>query len=126
MPAGDKTFDDIVIHDDAWYARHGIVLHKGKPVVDINRTARTVTAVDGTSARYDRLLLATGSRPLIPPLPGQDLAGGVSSRDLDNVDAMLAAAARGGHAVVIGGGLLGLEAAAGLHARGMTVTVLHL
>jgi hypothetical protein len=60
--AGEKAFDDIVIHDDAWYARHGITLHKGLPVIDINRASKTVTAVDGSSVYYDKLLIATGSR----------------------------------------------------------------
>ena len=124
--SGEKSFADIVIHDDAWYASHGISLHKGKPVIDIHRASKTVTAVDGTSMHYDKLLIATGSRPIVPPLPGHDLAGVVTYRDLDDVDAMLVAAARGGRAVVIGGGLLGLEAAAGLKERGMQVTVLHL
>ncbi|MGE0858658.1 MAG: NAD(P)/FAD-dependent oxidoreductase, partial [Gammaproteobacteria bacterium] len=124
--AGDKCFDDIVIHDDAWYAAHGITLHKGLPVTAIDRAAREVIAADGGRTAYDELVIATGSRPLVPPLPGRELAGVVTFRDLDDVDAMLAAAARGGRAVVIGGGLLGLEAAAGLAARGMQVTVLHL
>lgn len=124
--SGEKQFADIVIHDDAWYAERGITLHKGRPVIDINRTQRTVTALDGTTARYDKLLLATGSTPFIPPLPGADLDGVVTYRDLDDVEAMLAAAAPGRRAVVIGGGLLGLEAAAGLEQRGMHVTVVHL
>ena len=124
--SGEKRYEDIVIHDDAWYAAHGVTLHKGKSVIDINRVAKTVTAVDGTSVHYDKLLIATGSRPIVPPLPGHDLAGVVTYRDLDDVEAMLASAEHGGRAVVIGGGLLGLEAAAGLKARGMAVTVLHL
>lgn len=124
--SGEKQFEDIVIHDDAWYAERGITLHKGRPVIDINRAQRTVTALDGTSARYDKLLLATGSTPFIPPLPGAGLDGVVTYRDLDDVEAMLAAAAPGRRAVVIGGGLLGLEAAAGLEQRGMHVTVVHL
>ncbi len=124
--SGEKQFEDIVIHDDAWYAERGITLHKGLPVIDINRAQRTVTALDGTSTRYDKLLLATGSSPFIPPLPGTDLDGVVTYRDLDDVEAMLAAAAPGRRAVVIGGGLLGLEAAAGLEQRGLHVTVVHL
>ncbi len=124
--SGEKSFEDIVIHDDAWYARHGITLHKGKPVIDINRQTRTVTAVDGTAARYDELIIATGSKPFMLPVPGNDLDGVVTYRDLDDVEAMLDAAAGGGRAVVIGGGLLGLEAAAGLTERGMAVSVVHL
>ena len=124
--SGEKVYADIVIHDDAWYVSHGITLHKGMPVIAINREAKTVTAVDGNVVHYDKLLMATGSRPIVPPLPGHDLQGVVTYRDLDDVEAMLAAAAKGGRAVVIGGGLLGLEAAAGLKERGMAVTVLHL
>lgn len=124
--SGERGYEDIIIHDDDWYSDRSITLHKGKPVIDINRDTRTVRAVDGTTARYDKLLIATGSQPFMPPIPGKELEGVLSYRDLDDVEAMLAAAADGRRAVVIGGGLLGLEAAAGLNARGMDVTVLHL
>ncbi len=124
--SGEKQFDDIVIHSDEWYAARGVTLHKGKPVIDISRERRIVTALDGTAACYDKLIIATGSTPFVPPIPGHDLDGVITYRDLDDVDTMLEVAANGGHAVVIGGGLLGLEAAAGLTERGMNVTVLHL
>ncbi|KUO62661.1 MAG: nitrite reductase, partial [Alphaproteobacteria bacterium BRH_c36] len=124
--SGEKKYEEIVIHGDAWYEENGLTLHKGKKVTSIDRTARTVTAEDGTRAAYDKLLIATGSVPFIIPVPGKDLAGVLTYRDLDDVDAMLIAAEQGGHAVVIGGGLLGLEAAAGLKSRGMDVTVVHL
>ena len=124
--SGEKTYEDIITHDDAWYAQNSVTLHKGKKIANINRAAKIVTAEDGTSATYDRLVIATGSSPFIIPIPGKDLPGVVTYRDLDDVEKMLAAAKQGGSAVVIGGGLLGLEAAAGLHARGMDVTVLHL
>ena len=124
--SGEKTYEEIVIHGDAWYDQNGVTLLKGKKVVAIDREAKTVTAQDGTTADYDKLLIATGSVPFIIPVPGKDLAGVLTYRDLDDVNAMLIAAERGGSAVVVGGGLLGLEAAAGLKARGMDVTVLHL
>ena len=124
--AGDKTFDEIVINPADWYADNAITLVAGDPVVAIDRDTRTVTSALGRVEAYDRLLIATGSDPFIIPVPGKDLAGVVTFRDLDDVDKMVAAAARGGHAVVIGGGLLGLEAAHGLALRGMDVTVLHL
>ncbi|WP_108659539.1 nitrite reductase large subunit NirB [Acuticoccus kandeliae] len=124
--SGEKTYEAIVIHDDDWYARHNVTLHKGHRVTEIDRAAKTVTSDKGVSASYDALVIATGSSPFIIPVPGHDLAGVSAYRDLDDVDAMLAAAEKGGRAVVIGGGLLGLEAAAGLKARGMEVTVLHL
>ena len=124
--AGDKSFDDIVINDAAWYADNGIDLVAGDPVVAIDRGARTVTSRAGRIEHYDKLLLATGSDPFIIPVPGHDLSGVVSFRDMDDIGAMLRAAAAGGDAVVIGGGLLGLEAAHGLSLRGMKVTVLHI
>ncbi|MEM6666139.1 MAG: nitrite reductase large subunit NirB [Pseudomonadota bacterium] len=124
--SGEKAYEDIIIHDDAWYADHNVTLHKGKRVSAIDRDAKRVTAVDGTTADYDTLLIATGSSPFVIPVPGHDLRGVVTYRDLDDVEQMLDAAKAGGRAVVIGGGLLGLEAAAGLREQGMDVTVLHL
>jgi nitrite reductase (NADH) large subunit len=124
--AGEKSFDDIVINDADWYASNGIALVAGDPVVAIDRAAKTVTTRGGASESYDRLLIATGSDPFIIPVPGKDLPGVIAFRDMDDVDTMLAAADAGGDAVVIGGGLLGLEAAHGLSLRGMKVTVIHL
>jgi nitrite reductase (NADH) large subunit len=124
--AGEQTLDDIVLNPLDWYAGHDIALHLGKKVVRIDRRARVVHTADGTSAPYDRLLLATGSHPFVLPVPGKDLAGVVAYRDIADTEAMIAAAAAYRHAVVIGGGLLGLEAANGLARRGMQVTVVHL
>ncbi|MGF7148480.1 nitrite reductase (NADH) large subunit [Sphingomonas zeicaulis] len=124
--AGEKSFEEIVINDRSWYIDHGIELIAGDPVTAIDRAAKTVTSKAGRTLSYDRLLIATGSDPFIIPVPGKDLPGVISFRDMADVDAMLAAAAAGGDAVVIGGGLLGLEAAHGLSLRGMKVTVLHL
>ncbi|MDR3506571.1 MAG: nitrite reductase large subunit NirB [Caulobacteraceae bacterium] len=125
--AGEKTFADIVINDEAWYRDNGITLHAGRPVIAIDTAARTVSAEGGLEVAYDRLILATGSDPVRLPLPGADLKGVVTFRDIDDVDAMLAAAREpDAQAVVIGGGLLGLEAAYGLARRGMKATVVHL
>jgi nitrite reductase (NADH) large subunit len=124
--AGEKKFDDIIVHDDAWYATHHVDLRRGETVVAIDRAAREVRTLSGAVQEYDALIIATGSRPILIPVPGAELPGVVTFRDLDDVNAMLAAAARGGNAVVIGGGLLGLEAAAGLAAKGMKTTVVHL
>lgn len=124
--AGEKSFDDIVINDADWYTANGIALVAGDPVMAIDRAAKTVTTRGGTTEAYDRLLIATGSDPFIIPVPGKDLPGVIAFRDMDDVDTMLAAADAGGDAVVIGGGLLGLEAAHGLSLRGMKVTVIHL
>ena len=124
--SGEKSFEEIVIHGDGWYVEHGVTLYKGHKVVSIDRAAKTVTSSHGVTAAYDKLIVATGSNPIVIPVPGHDLAGVLTYRDLDDVHAMLLAAKRGGRAVVVGGGLLGLEAAAGLAEQGMAVTVLHL
>jgi nitrite reductase (NADH) large subunit len=124
--AGEKSFDEIIINDEAWYADNGIDLIAGDPVVSIDREGKCVVARSGRTVSYDKLLIGTGSDPFIIPVPGKDLPGVVTFRDLDDVDKMLAAAENGGDAVVIGGGLLGLEAAHGLSLRGMKVTVIHL
>ena len=124
--AGEKSFDDIIIHNDEWYAQNDIILHKGDPVLFINRSEKFVVSKKGVSSNYDTLLIATGSSPILIPLPGHDLEGVLTYRDLEDVEAMIDASKTQKHAVVIGGGLLGLEAAAGLQMQGMTVTVLHL
>ena len=122
--SGETTFDDIVIHDDAWYADNGITLHKGKRVTRIDRDAKQVIAADGTVAAYDRLVIATGSSPFIIPVPGHELEGVLAYRDLDDVEAMVRAAKAGGRAVVIGGGPIGLATALDLGLQGLPVVVL--
>jgi nitrite reductase (NADH) large subunit len=123
--AGEQTLSDIVLNSYAWYAEHGITLHTGKAIAHIDRTKRCVRAADGTEVAYDRLLLATGSNPFILPVPGRDLPGVITYRDIKDTHEMIDAAAQYKRAVVIGGGLLGLEAANGLKLRGMDVTVVH-
>jgi len=124
--AGEMTLKDIMLNDVDWYEQHGIRLHLGKKVARIDRSVGKVVAADGTEENYDRLLLATGSNPFILPIPGRDLQGVLTYRDIQDTNAMIEAAARYKRAVVIGGGLLGLEAANGLRQRGMDVTVVHL
>ncbi|ORE91908.1 nitrite reductase large subunit [Stappia sp. 22II-S9-Z10] len=124
--SGEKSYEDIIIHDDAWYTSNNVRLLQGKRVTEIDREAKRVTAADGTTADYDKLIIATGSNPFIIPVPGHQLPGVLAYRDLDDVEKMLHGAKTGGRAVVIGGGLLGLEAAAGLKMQGMDVTVLHI
>jgi len=124
--AGEMTIKDIMLNDVDWYAENGIKLHLGKKVVKIDRVKRQVEAEDGTVEPYDRLLLATGSNPFMLPVPGKDLPGVISYRDIADTDAMIEAAKTHKHAIVIGGGLLGLEAANGLKLRGMDVTVVHI
>ncbi|MEZ5630343.1 MAG: nitrite reductase large subunit NirB [Burkholderiaceae bacterium] len=127
--AGEQTLDEIVLNDWSWYTEHGITLHAGYTVTDVNRAGRTVHAVNAAgekiSAPYDRLLMATGSNPFILPVPGHDLPGVLAYRDIADTQAMIDAAGKYRNAVVIGGGLLGLEAANGLMKRGMNVTVVH-
>jgi nitrite reductase (NADH) large subunit len=127
--AGEQTLAEIVLNDWDWYRGHGIALHAGAEATEIDRVRRRVRAraADGSAleAPYDRLLLATGSTPFLLPIPGRDLPGVHAYRDIADTQAMIDAAARHRHAVVIGGGLLGLEAANGLRKRGMEVTVVH-
>lgn len=124
--AGEQRPQDIILHGLQWYAEHRVTLHADHPVVAIDRRRRVVRSAKGIEAAYDRLLLATGSSPIILPVPGKGLPGVVTFRDLADVDAMLVAARKYRRAAVIGGGLLGLEAANALAKRGMEVTVVHL
>lgn len=127
--AGEQTIDEIILNDWSWYEEHGIHLHTGFTVNEVDRVRRVVHATNAAgeaiSAEYDRLILATGSNPFILPIPGKDLQGVLAYRDIADTQAMIDAAATYKHAVVIGGGLLGLEAANGLMKRGMQVSVVH-
>ena len=127
--AGEQTLDEIVLNDWSWYSDNGITLHAGYKVTEVDRVKRVVHAVnaagEAVSAEYDRLIMATGSNPFILPIPGKDLKGVLAYRDIADTQAMIDAAATYKHAVVIGGGLLGLEAANGLMKRGMSVSVVH-
>lgn len=124
--AGEQTFEEIILNDLAWYDDNRIDLRLGRTVVEIDRAGRRVLADDGSVAEYDRLLIATGSTPFILPIPGKDLDGVIGYRDIADTERMMETAKTHRHAVVIGGGLLGLEAANGLKLRGMEVTVVHL
>jgi nitrite reductase (NADH) large subunit len=123
--AGEQTLQEIVLNPLSWYEESGITLHAGKKVVSVDRVRRVVRAHDGTEAEYDRLLLCTGSNPFMLPVPGKELKGVLAYRDIADTEAMIEAARMHKSAVVIGGGLLGLEAANGLMKRGMDVTVVH-
>ncbi len=127
--AGEQTLDEIVLNSWDWYKDNHITLHAGKTVTSVDRVKRIVRAVDAqgavTEEEYDRLLLCTGSNPFILPIPGKDLKGVIAYRDIADTNEMIATATQYKNAVVIGGGLLGLEAANGLMRRGMDVTVVH-
>lgn len=124
--AGEQTLQDIVLNDWDWYKRNGITLRTGTTITKIDRHRREVIADDGSVTPYDRLILATGSTPFMLPVPGRELQGVIAYRDIADTEAMIQAAQQYKHAVVIGGGLLGLEAANGLRQRGMEVSVVHL
>lgn len=127
--AGEQTLDEIILNPLTWYKDNGITLRTGCTVTQVDRVKREVHAqnLDGTQVvkPYDRLLLATGSNPFMLPIPGKDLKGVLAYRDIADTQAMIAATKQYKEAVVIGGGLLGLEAANGLMKRGMQVTVVH-
>nr|AHW76818.1 NAD(P)H-dependent nitrite reductase [Thiocapsa roseopersicina] len=124
--SGEKTIDEIILNSLDWYAEHGITLHTGDPVEHIDRRKRLVRSRSGLEVPYDRLILATGSNPFIIPVPGADLPGVLGYRDIADVEAMIETARGFKRAIVIGGGLLGLEAAYGLQQQDMEVTVVHL
>lgn len=121
--AGDMQHNALTLRDADWYRENGISLRLGERVETIDRENRTLTTDGGHTIRYDRLVLATGSRPTLPKVPGIALDGVHGFRDLDDAAALEAIAQQGGHALVIGGGLLGLEAAEGLRKRGQGLDV---
>ena len=123
--ANEQTINDIILNTREWYAENNITLHTSARINKIDRKNRVVTAEDGTSAEYDRLLLATGSKPFMLPIEGANLEGVIGYRDIKDTNDMIETAKKYKHAVVIGGGLLGLEAANGLKIQGMDVTVIH-
>jgi len=124
--ASEKTINDIILNSHEWYAQNNIELITGDAVTEISRVKKAVFTESGKEIPYDRLLLATGSNPFIIPVPGAEKDGVIGFRDIHDVETMLAAAREYKNAVVIGGGLLGLEAANGLMKQGMNVTVVHL
>lgn len=123
---GEKTLKEILLHEPEWYERAGISLRTGVKVAAIKRGARAVVLDDGSAVSYDRLVLATGSVPIVPNIPGVEKEGVVSFRDIDDCVKIRALSSGSSKAVVLGGGLLGLEAAWGLKRLGMDVTVVHL
>ena len=124
--SGEKTIEDIMLHSHAWYQSKNITFIADNAAVKIDRSRKQIHTQNGQIVDYDRLILATGSKPFIPPIAGSELKGVISFRDIYDVNTMLDYCKNKKNAVVIGGGLLGLEAAYGLKQRGMNVTVLHL
>ncbi len=124
--SGEREADEITINGLDWYQKNGIGLRLGVRIADVNTTLRTLTGEDGSVTRYDKLIFATGSTAFIPPMDGVFRRNVFTFRSLDDTNGMLRIAGEGKRAVVIGGGLLGLEAARGLQMRGCDVTVVHL
>jgi nitrite reductase [NAD(P)H] large subunit len=124
--AGDIGTSDVQLQPRAWYAEHGIALVSGRPASAVDASQRAVTLGNGEVLGFDRLVLATGSDAVRLPLPGRDLAGVMTFRSLADIAALEQAASASLPAVVIGGGLLGIEAAYGLARRGIPVTLVHL
>ena len=127
--SGEQSLDEIILNPLSWYEEHHIALHLSAEVLRVDRSERIVYAKNAEGhdlqAHYDRLIVATGSTPFMLPLEGVNLEGVLAYRDIADTLAMIEAAKHYRHAVVIGGGLLGLEAANGLMKRGMQVTVIH-
>lgn len=115
-----------MLHSHTWYRDKGIRFIAGDPAVKVDRPRKQVYTQKGEIVDYDRLIMATGSKPFVPPISGSNLKGVISFRDINDVNTMLDYCKNKKNGVVIGGGLLGLEAAYGLKQRGMCVTVLHL
>ncbi|MBM3786405.1 MAG: NAD(P)/FAD-dependent oxidoreductase [Acidobacteria bacterium] len=124
--AGEKSAEEIVINDIDWYVANGITPRLGVRVTRIDREARIVNGSDGSSTPYDKLIIATGSSAFVPPMEGTDKENVHVFRTLDDTRALLEKSRPATRAVVIGGGLLGLEAARGLQVQGCQVTVVHL
>jgi nitrite reductase (NADH) large subunit len=124
--AGEMAWEDVRLKPAEWYAERGIRLVLGDAVAALDTAARTVTLASGTMLPFDRCVLATGSAPVLLPIPGNHLPGVRTFRDVADVEAMTEATGGGAPAVVIGGGLLGIEAAYGLARRGVPVTLIHI
>jgi nitrite reductase (NADH) large subunit len=123
--SGEQTLDDIISHDQGWFKHRGITWFSGRKVVSVDTQAKQVTDAMGVLHGYDKLVIATGSAPVIVDVTGKDLAGVMSFRDVFDVQRMLALKPKNGQIVVLGAGLLGLEAAYGLVKQGFSVTVVH-
>ncbi|AEP89395.1 nitrite reductase [NAD(P)H], large subunit [Bacillus subtilis subsp. subtilis str. RO-NN-1] len=123
---GDTDIKDITLNDWDWYEENNIQLYTNETVIKVDTENKTVITDADRIQPYDELILATGSVPFILPIPGADKKGVTAFRDIKDTDTMLAASKQYKKAAVIGGGLLGLEAARGLLNLGMDVSVIHL
>ena len=124
--AGEKKIEDIYINTEEWYKKNNITLHLGTKITDVDAQNKIVETDKGTSFGYDRLLFATGSNPFIPPIDGVRKKGVYVFRNMSDTYSILEHCKSAKNAVVIGGGLLGLEAARGLLNQGLRVAVVHI
>ncbi|MFZ2450959.1 MAG: nitrite reductase large subunit NirB [Methylovulum miyakonense] len=118
-----KTAEDLSLVEAGFFENHGITIHLGDRAVTIDREAKTVTSAKGVAVQYDKLVLATGSYPFVPPVPGHDRKNCLVYRTIEDLEAMTAAARTGKIGTVVGGGLLGLEAAKALKDLGLETHV---
>ena len=124
--AGEMEKQEITLHTRQWYEEQGITLHSGDPVIHVDAIHKQVISQNGLKLPYDKLVFATGSEAALPGnLPAKSTHGIFSFRKLDDIDAILGAAEQSRRAIVLGGGLLGLEAAYGLSKQNIPVTVIH-
>lgn len=124
--AGDSKVEDIVIHQEQWYEDNQITLYKNETITEIDTASQHVRSASGMTVPYDKLIIATGSNPFMLPLPGSDKQGVMAYRTIQDCELMIEASKQYKKAVVIGGGLLGLEAARGFLNLGMQVDVVHI
>lgn len=120
---GKKQLGDFTAAPSAWYRDHHVELQLGTEVSAIDPGAHTVSLPDGTTVSYDKLLLATGSTPRRPPIPGADADGVHYLRTIDDAAALTSLLTEGASLAIVGAGWIGLEVAAGARERGVTVTV---
>jgi nitrite reductase (NADH) large subunit len=121
----EKTFEDTIINHQTWYDENDITLHKGDKVISIDKQNKTIKSESGKEESYDKLLIATGSNAFVPPTPGSDLKNVIAFRTKKDVDTIINTISHDKTAVVVGGGLLGLEAAYGIAKHGIKTILVH-
>jgi len=123
--SGEKSFEDTIINHQTWYEENNISLHKGDKVISIDKNSKTITSQNGNTESYDKLLIATGSKPFIPDTFGSNLKNVIAFRTKEDSDTILKLIDKEKTAVVVGGGLLGLEAAYGIAMHGIKTILVH-
>lgn len=121
----EKTFEDTIINHQSWYEQNSITLHKGDKVISIDKHNKTIKSESGKIESYDKLLIATGSTAFVPKTTGSELENVIAFRTKADVDAIISTIIKDKTAVVVGGGLLGLEAAYGIAMHGIKTILVH-